>query len=233
MINVNDFKEFINSISLKDANGGQSPADFNSTLNVVVGQFIDKLKSKVREFQLIPNKNYAIIAKYERYLLEIIKKSPVTINQYGYGNLPTDWAETKGLNFNFISGFPAEQVPYPIREVTQTDMASYERSQLNTPHKKEAVAAYYDGKIRVAPKNIGLIEMIYYINYPAPFWAYTMVNGQETYTSGTGDNGITVQIPLPGQCNNDLAYAFCRALGVAIKEDWLEQYGLGEEAKNE
>lgn len=234
MISVNDFKEFIETISNKDSNGAQSPAQFNYTLAVVVGQYIDKLKLKIREFQLVPNKNYALIAKYERYLLEIISKANLVVNPYGYAPMPSDWAETKGLNYNFITGsIPPTQVPYQIREATNTDFAAYESSQLNQPTKKGAVATYYPGQLKVLPKNIGLVEIIYYINYTTPFWAYTMVNNQETYTSGVGDNGATVQIPLPDLCMEELASNFCKYLGVEIKEEWLEKFSREEEAKNE
>ena len=233
MIDINVFWEFINTITNKDQVGGFSPAQFNSAIPVVVGIYVDKIKAKLREFQLVQNKNYALIAKYENYLLEITKRTNVSVSSFGFASLPSDWTDTRGLNYNYITQNPLSSVPYPIREVTQTDFASYVSSQLNKPEKKQAVACYYSGQLRFSPSNLGSAEIIYYYDYPDPFWAYTMVNNQETYTSGTGDNGTSVQIPLAPQCNNDLAMIFCNYLGLAIKEEWLEQFSQGEEVKND
>ena len=234
MINVNVFKVFIETISNKDENGGQSPAQFNSTLAVVVDQYIDRIIGKLREqYQVGSNKNYALIAKYERYLLEITKKTNDSIDQYGMASVPSDWSETRGLNYNYITQNPLTVIPYQIRECTQIDFAGYESSQLNRPKKKKAIVTYYPGKLKFSPKNLGTAEIIYYIVAPIPFWGYTISNTQEVYTSGTGVNGVTVQIPLAPQCMNELAMLFCQYLGLAIKEEWLEQFSQGEEAKGD
>lgn len=230
-INVNEFKEFIETISNKDENGGYSVSQFNSALAVVVGAYVDKLKQSLRNYQLSPNKNYALISKYERYLLEITKKSNISVASNGLGAFPIDWNETIGLNYIYVTQNPLKAVPYPIRECTKNEFSAYEVSQLNKPTKKKALATYYDGKILFSPKDLLSAEVIYYTEYETPFWGYIVRNNQEVYTSGVGVNGKSVNIPLAPQCNNDLAFMMCQYLGVSIKEAFLEQFSQQEEAK--
>lgn len=228
MISVNDFRILIDTISLKDENGSLSPAQFNSTLAAVVGQYIDGLKAKVREYQLIQNKNYTIIAKYELYLLELIKTDTLVVNQYGYATLPSDWAETKGLNYNFITQNPLGKVPYPIRECTQPDFSALESSQLNQPSKKAAIATYFPGQVKFSPKSIGLAEVIYYKKYTNPVWGYTIQNGQETYNALT-----SVNIPVAEQAMEELAKIFCDYLGIEIKDPWIADFGKSSSLEND
>lgn len=232
MININAFRDFINALSNKETNGAQSPTEFNASVPVVLGLYINNVKKKIREFQLVQNKNYTLIAEYENTLLDIMKTSTLSVNQYGVATIPTNCITTRGLYYNYITQNPLKVVPYQIREVSQSDFPKYGNSQLNKPTKKEAVACYLDGIIKFYPVDIARAELVYYYDYPAPFWAYTMVNNQETYTSGTGDNGTSVDIPLSPESLNEFAIVYSQYLAAEIKEEWLEQFAQGEEAKN-
>jgi len=232
MVNINDFRKFINALSNKDTNGAQSPDEFNSSLPVVLALYINRVKKKISDFQITQNKNYTLIAEYENTLLDIMKTSTLSINQYGVSTIPSDCIKTRGLYYNYITQNPLKVVPYQIREVSQSDFAGYGNSQLNHPKKKEAVACYLNGIMKFLPVDLGKAELVYYYDYPKPFWAYTMVNNQEEYTSGTGDNGTSVDIPLSPESINEFAIIYSQYLAAEIKEEWLEQFAQGEEAKN-
>lgn len=226
MININDFFNFIDSITNKQEGGGFSVPQKNSVLPVVTYQYIDKCIKTIRDYQLGQNKNFALVAKCERALVDLVVKSDVNISALGIANLPTDWYDTKGVNYNYITQNPLTKVPYPIMEVTASEFSSFESSQLNKPSKKEAIVTYYDGILRFSPKDLGKAEFIYYIQAPDPVWGFTMVNNEPVYNPST-----SVNIPLSPQSNNDLAFLFCQYLGLAIDDSFIKQFGQGEEAK--
>lgn len=227
MINVDSFFEFINTVTNKTESGGFSIPQFNSALPVVVGQFTDRCIKELRAYQLGQNKNYALIARRERSLFDLIVTSNVTISTLGKGTLPSDWYDTKSINYKYITQNPLTVKTYPIREVGADEFAQSNVSQLNVPTKKHAVATYYNQVLNVLPTDLGRVELIYYKQAAAPYWAFTLLNNEPVY-----DAANSVNIPLSPQDNNDLAFMFCQYLGLAIKDEFIEQFAQQEEPKH-
>ena len=227
MINVNEFKEFVDTITNKDENGGFSVPQFNIALPVVVFQYIDRCMKFLRDYQVGTNKNFALVAKYERALFDLIVKTNVSVSATGLASLPIDWYDTKGVNYNYVTQNPLTVTPYPIREVEAQEFSQYESSQLNKPNKKHAIVTYLNGTLKFSPKDLGNAEFIYYKEAPAPVWGFTIVNNEAVYDSTT-----SVDIPLSPQTNNDLAFMFCQYLGLAIKDQYVENFAQQEETKH-
>jgi hypothetical protein len=227
LINVNDFFVFINTICNKDEQGGFSIPQFNSAIPVVTGQFIDRCIKDLRAYQVGQNKNYALIARRERSLFDLIVTSNVSISTLGKGTLPNDWYDTKAINYKYITQNPLSVKTYPVREVGADEFAACNVSQLNVPKKKQAVAAYYNQVLNVLPTDLGQVELIYYKAATAPVWAFTIENNEPVY-----DSANSVNIPLSPQDNNDLAFMFCQYLGLAIKDEFIEQFAQAEEPKH-
>ena len=224
-INVESFRVFVNSVTNKDQNGGFSTDEYNSTLPIVVGKFIDNCIAAILAYQAGQNKNYALIAKYERYLVDIFKSGTIAVDSTGFGILPTDWYQTRNFNYLYITQTPLTVVPKPIRETN--NIAAYTNSQLNTPSKKEAVCTYINGKVQFAPKDLGSVQIIYYKAAPDPYWGWTEIDNEQVYDAAT-----SVNIPLSTQCNDELAMLFIQYLGLAIKDEFQEQFSQAEEAKS-
>lgn len=227
MINVNDFKVFVETLVNKDETGFFNVPQFNSALPVVTGQFIDRCIKDLRAYQVGQNKNYALIARRERSLFDLILTSNVTISTLGSGTLPNDWYDTKAINYKYITQNPLTVKTYPVREVGADEFAQSDVSQLNIPTKKHAVATYYNQVLHVLPKDLGRVELIYYKQAENPYWAYTLLNNEPVY-----DAANSVNIPLSPQDNNDLAFMFCQYLGLAIKDEFIEQFAQQEEPKH-
>ena len=223
-INVNDFLLFVNSATNKSQNGGFSTDEFNDILPTCVQQLIDKYIGAILAYQAGQNKNYALIAKYERYLVDIFKSGTISVDSTGFGILPTDWYQTRSFNYLYITQNPLTVVPKPIRETN--NIAAYTNSQLNTPSKKEAVCTYINGKVQFAPKDLGSVQIIYYKAAPDPYWGWTEQDNEQVYDAAT-----SVNIPLSPQCNNELAYMLIQYLGLAIKDEFQEQFSQAEAAK--
>ncbi len=230
MININTFKIFFEDvIANKDESGAYTPDQFNSAIAYAFNAVTDKYRAKLRAYQLGNNKNFASIPE-ETYLAELVTTSDVTISTFGVGSIPSDVIETIAWKYNYITQNPLKKVGYNIREVSKPEFTYYESSQLNTPTKKHAVVSYYDATLKFLPKDLGKAELIYFKSV-TPFWAWVLTNNEPVYTSGTGVNGTTVQIPLADECKNDLAWEMCKYLGASIKEDYLEKFSQMESAK--
>lgn len=227
MINIQDFKSLVENIVNKDENSAFSVKQFNDTIELITWQYIDKCVKEIRTYQLGQNKNFALVAKCERALFDLIVTSNVSINSTGAGTLPTDWYDTKGINYKYITQNPLTVKTYPVREVTADEFAQSQISQLIVPNKKHAVATYYNQVLHVLPKDLGNVELIYYKEAATPYWAFTLVNNEPVY-----DAANSVNIPLSPQSNNELAFMFCQYLGLAIKDEFIEQFSQAEEQKH-
>ncbi len=231
-INIQEFKFFFERVlANKDENSAYNPDEFNSAIAYAFNALTDSYREKLRKYQLGNNKNFASIPE-ETYLSELVTTTNVNISTFGIGSVPSDLIETITWKYNYITQNPLTKTGYYIREVTKPEFTYFESSQLNTPTKKHAVVSYYDGTLKFLPKDLGKAELIYYKSV-TPFWAWVLQNNEAVYTSGTGVNGTTVQIPLAEECKNDLAWEMCKYLGISIKEEDLEKISQMEAAKND
>jgi len=227
MIDINSFKVLIETITNKSENGGYSIPQFNDAIEAVTWQYIDKCIKELRAYQLGNNKNFALIAKCERALFDLIVTSNVSISSLGVGSLPNDWYDTKGINYKYVKQNPLTVKTYPIREVSADEFAQFSISQLIAPTKKHPIATYYNQVLNVLPKDLGRVELIYYKEAATPYWGWIIQDNEAVYDAST-----SVDIPLSPQSNNELAFMFCQYLGLSIKDEFIEQFSQAEEGKH-
>jgi hypothetical protein len=211
-INVNEIKERVEVICAKD----QKTIYLNDVkFNKYAAMAQDKI---IIEQRRMPSKDFTSSdALSDLKINTSVNVDPTTgeyvkpTNFLYYGNM---WIQTfqknkRGKMFNSVN---------VIDKVEDNELPNRETSLVSTPTESHPIVVEYDTYFKFFPSTVGNIKFTYLKEPATPVWAFTIVNNEQVY-----DSGSSVDFELPYQFKDDLIWNICSLLGVTVRQADLIQ----------
>ena len=245
MVNIDEFKRFVEFISNKSGMGGYvSPDEFNLNAQRAVMEYTMKRYGNVHEYQPgrpIPRISYEKTQKVIddlRHLKEV-RRIPVTSGEFAIPNnveldalgavMPeylhlSTITYTKLLNRDCENGVEIRKRAVDV--VKDDELANRLDSSLVPPTATYPIANIQNSYVRVYPETIKEVEVVYLRQPNVPNWGFTVVSNRFVY-----DASSSVDLDIPKEAMNEVAMMFLSYLGLRIRENQLVQYAEMQKSK--
>lgn len=239
MVNINDFKQFVEFISNKSGMGSYvSPDEFNLNAYRAVMEFTMKRYGNPQEYQNgrpIPRITYEKTQKIiddlrhlkEVHLMNVVNgemniPDGVSVTN-SIGTIIPEYMHLSTLTYNYITNNDCNTsatVRKKSVEILKDDEVAVRcDSDLVPPTLNYPTANIQNSYIRFYPVNISQVEMVYLRQPNKPLWNYTVVSNRFVYDATT-----SVDLDIPKEAFNEVAMMYLSYLGLRIREQQLVQY---------
>lgn len=208
MVNINDFKLFVEYISNKVQIGGSvSPSQFNMLAE----------RAQMQKFE--QDRSSFLQTGVSSYFLDFFLVNTTTgVPLTGTLPYPSDFLQTASIRKYYV---PADGIgiEVPVELVTNKDLGEISASQLIIPTKEFPKYSEFGTEYRFLPKDIGIIALDYWRQPVRPIWGYTVVSSRPIYNSATSTNFEWDEYSF-----NAVAGMYLSLIGVNLKDQELSQF---------
>ena len=237
MINIDDFKTFFYNVANKSGRGTLSPAQFNSFVKqglmayynkkmeatnggiaistVEVSQKnIEDLNTIKEERKLLSNLGSVLIPDGTTYDLS----GNISPEMWHFGYLTFDYYRKNNKTGQ------TTWTEKTIEVVKDNEWGKRTGSPIVAPSMQRPIASFSGKILKVRPKIITNVNLVYYRYPETPKWGYTLQNNRPLY-----DSVSSTDIEAPKEAFNEIAMLTLNFLGIKLREQDLVQYaGLNE-----
>lgn len=238
MININDFKIFIDTIANKSGRGTITPSQFNSIVKQSVMAWYNTRMEKI-DSNGVPMVMSGYNQKYIEDFMEI-KETVELLSTLGevlipdgttydlQGNLAPEFWAFESLGFRYFRTHNGNKIveERPIEIAKENEWYKKTSSLISPPTMKYPIAKFTKDKIILRPKSLtGVI--LTYVRYPnTPKWSYSIVNSRPLY-----DSASSTDIEAPKEAFNQIAMIALGFIGIHLREQDLFQMSNINEQK--
>ncbi len=243
MVDVDVLYEFIRYIIKKESTGHLSPDEYNRLLPRGVEDFFIQrygLPERYQPGSPLPPISWELTQKIGddlRPLKTVIDNHPATLEgRSREAAIPSDYVHYASHVYWQTTGIScSDSSPCSRRiEIFPEDIFWDRVCHPNkAPTLKNPIGCYYADHIKLFPKTMDVIQLVY-LRYPkTPHREYDTVNDRDVYlATGLGETGIpTQQIELPEITTNQIARIILSYIGINLREQMLLQYAEAIKAK--
>lgn len=229
---LEEIYNFIKFIGDKDYNGNYfRPAQFNSALQGANIDLYHQASGLPAEYQ--PGSPIA------RQHFEINQKSLDEVRNFkghvydqaltsGKFTLPAAYVYHDSVSYKYqrnVDGTPTT-LYRPVEILTENQLAARLGSWRKQPTTKNPVAVYRSSELQVYPATISAVDFHYYRMPVQPVFAYTIVNDDLVY-----DSGSSTEVEWPEVRHMDLIRIMLSYLGINLSHEMLVQYAEMQKQK--
>ena len=231
MINIDNFKTFIDAISNKNGRGTTTPKQFNSIVERALFAWTNGQISNDKQYSPgnpIPQTSMDLDSLSQARLRHLKKMVGLRVVD-GVAELPngvnTDlngevmeemWIVSKLSHKYANNGVSILKKIDIVKDLDWDDRIS---SDIIMPTKKRAIASMQSDSLLIEPKAlINLVNLSYYRNPNTPKWAYDMTTGRPVYNEDD-----SINIDAPKSAFNSIAMIGLEFMGIKIREAELVQ----------
>lgn len=233
-ININEVYNDIHSIAAKAQHGAPSPDDFNRYANLANIDLYNYYVTPIKEYYQLgkaigkrsPGMNKTIDQAL-RPFFTLNEPKPVSNTGFaGVATLPVNVEYVDEVTKVYIIGASAapssQQVS--VKWVPFNKVADYNDSTIDTPTSKYPIYTDAPSAIWVWPTDTPSVFLSYLKTPLTVVWGYTLVAGRPVYNPFTSQDFEWDILQ-----KRDLVSRICKYLGLSIRDQDLEQFGLREE----
>ena len=239
MINIDEFKRYIDFVSNKNGRGSTTPEEFNAAAKSGLYAWTNSQVSNQKQYSPgnpIPQTSFeldSISMANVRHLKEVrqIKVNDGVMSLPNGVNtdinslvMPEMWMISKLAHKYASNGVLIQKGIKVLKDMLWESTLS---SDIVMPTKKRAVANIQSNYMLIEPKqSVNLVTLSYVRNPFNPEWKYTVVNGRPVY-----DSVNSVDLDAPESAKNGIAMLVLELIGVKIRDGELVQAAASFENK--
>lgn len=233
MINVNELKIFIDFIANKEQSGtaysiNQLNVAFQSA-NIDLFKMRYGLPEEYTPGMPLPRMSYEVTQKIKDDLRACKEVVNISVDNFGNMLLPSDYVHKTAIEYKKVTNNDTKipDVKYRPVEILDDDKWSERKSNtIKKPSLDFPICNFLKDSIRFEPKNLGVVEFSYLRIPNKPIWAYTVVNGIETY-----DAQNSIDFDWNEILFTDIAKLILNYLSINLKDTELYQVMAEYKAK--
>jgi hypothetical protein len=222
VINVNEVYQDIHSIAAKQQHGAPSPEDFDRYANLanidLYNYYVEPIKDYYQLGKAIPKRSVGlnkVIDQALRPFFTLFQPRPVVSGQ-AHLDINVEYIDA------VTSTYEGKQVP--IKWIPFDKVADYQNSTIDEPTPAYPVYTDAPSSIFVYPSDTPSVYLSYLKTPVTVHWGYSIVSGRPVYNLST-----SVDFEWAPVQKRDLIARICKYLGMSIRDQDLEQFGLQEE----
>lgn len=231
MVNVNDFKRFVELLINKNQGGNPTPSGFNSAMQQASWELFVKRYGTPAEYQPgrpISRVHWQATQKVTDDMKQFLRQSWLAVGADGRMAYPSDYVHVSSIRYRYYENpdvcTPSAQtnvVPTYVKVAILSDdtVAGRLSSSLIHVNKKKPICSFYDGYVQYYPTDLRMVNFNYLRSPAVPVWGYTLVSGRPVY-----DPATSVDPEWPDEVMNELALMTCQFLGVYLKDGEVTQW---------
>lgn len=220
MINVDEIKQFVDSIANKEQSGNSyTPNIFNLWLRRGADAIFKKEYGLAEDYKPgapLPDIGYELTQKIKDDLRVFKETVTIVVDVNGKAILPTDYVHYTSFEFQkVVNAAPSVTITPKFIEVIDDDKWTGRKNHpVKGPSKDYPILNFNSDHVLVEPKDLYQID-ITYLRYPVtPEWAFTVEDGVEKYDAGNSTN-----VELPQMLTNDIGWFILSYLGIRNADD--------------
>lgn len=226
MINVDEVKQFVDSIANKHQSGDTYTVnEFNLWLRRAMDDiFIQEygLPEDYRPGFPLPSMSYELTQRIKDDL-RVFKEEPVIlVDSKGEMVLPSDYVHYTAVDYFKVTnvvGSDPDIDEIPIEVIDDDKWTRRKRNALKKPDKDDPIGNFGNSFIRFDPKDLGKVRLTY-LRYPLkPEWGFTLVQDVPIF-----DASASTDVELPEYLTNKISRIILTFIGQKNRDQSLLVY---------